>query len=499
MQISTTHDLLFPFDNTYARLPERFFARLPPTPVSEPGLIRLNENLALHLGLSPERLITPEGIEVLAGNRVPERAEPLATAYAGFQFGNWVPQLGDGRAILLGELIDRDGVRRDVQLKGAGRTPFSRNGDGRAGLGPVLREYIISEAMAALGIATTRSLAAVTTGDQIVRETHQPGAVLTRVAQSHIRVGTFQFFAARRDEDAVRVLADHVIDRHYPDASQADNPILALLAAVIERQAELVAHWQLVGFIHGVMNTDNMSIAGETIDYGPCAFMDSYHPDTVYSSIDVRGRYAFGNQPSIAHWNLGGLANALLPLIADDQSAAVALATEAIQTFPVRFEHFYRAGLQRKLGLTEAREGDFALAQDLLTRMAENAADFTLTFRRLSDGVGESSQNDEVVSGLFEDPAVFDEWALRWRHRLASESRSAAERQTDMRSVNPAFIPRNHRVEEVIKAAVDEGDLAPFEQLIEVLVSPYDEQPSQERYAAPPRPEQIVRETFCGT
>jgi protein adenylyltransferase len=353
--------------------------------------------------------------------------------------------------------------------------------------------------MAALGIATTRSLAAVTTGDQIVRETHQPGAVLTRVAQSHIRVGTFQFFAARRDEDAVRVLANHVIDRHYPDASQADNPILALLAAVIERQAELVAHWQLVGFIHGVMNTDNMSIAGETIDYGPCAFMDSYHPDTVYSSIDVRGRYAFGNQPSIAHWNLGGLANALLPLIADDQSAAVALATEAIQTFPVRFEHFYRAGLQRKLGLTEAREGDVALAQDLLTRMAENAADFTLTFRRLSDGVGESSQNDEVVSGLFEDPAVFDEWALRWRHRLASESRSAAERQRDMRSVNPAFIPRNHRVEEVIKAAVDEGDLAPFEQLIEVLASPYDEQPSQERYAAPPRPEQIVRETFCGT
>jgi uncharacterized protein YdiU (UPF0061 family) len=499
MQNSTRQRSLFPFDNTYARLPERFFARLPPTPVSEPGLIRLNENLALHLGLSPERLTTSEGIEVLAGNRVPEGAEPLATAYAGFQFGNWVPQLGDGRAILLGELIDRDGVRRDVQLKGAGRTPFSRNGDGRAGLGPVLREYIISEAMAALGIATTRSLAAVTTGDQIVRETHQPGAVLTRVAQSHIRVGTFQFFAARRDEDAVRVLADHVIDRHYPDASQADNPILALLAAVIERQAELVAQWQLVGFIHGVMNTDNMSIAGETIDYGPCAFMDSYHPDTVYSSIDVRGRYAFGNQPSIAHWNLGGLANALLPLIADDQSAAVALATEVIQTFPVRFEHFYRAGFQRKLGLTDAREGDVALAQDLLTRMAENAADFTLTFRRLSDGVGESSQNDEAVSGLFEDPAVFDEWAVRWRHRLASEGRSAAERQRDMRSVNPAFIPRNHRVEEVIKAAVDEGDLAPFEQLIEVLASPYDEQPSQERYAAPPRPEQIVRETFCGT
>ncbi|MGB8330728.1 MAG: YdiU family protein, partial [Polyangiales bacterium] len=378
---------MFPFDNSYARLPERFFARVRPTKVSAPALIRLNESLALHLGLDPERLSAPRGIEVLVGNRVPEGAEPLATAYAGFQFGSWVPQLGDGRAILLGELIDRDGVRRDVQLKGAGPTPFSRNGDGRAGLGPVLREYIVSEAMAALGIPTTRSLAAVATGEQIIRETHLPGAVLTRVAQSHIRVGTFQFFAGRRDEDALRVLADHVIARHYPEASRADNPILALLGAVMERQAELIARWQLVGFIHGVMNTDNMSIAGETIDYGPCAFMDGYHPDTVYSSIDHRGRYAFGNQPSIAHWNLAGLANALLPLIADDPHAAVALATEVIQTFPGRFEHYYRAGLQRKLGLTEAREGDVPLARDLLIRMAENAADFTLTFRRLCDAV----------------------------------------------------------------------------------------------------------------
>jgi len=281
---------LFAFDNSYARLPERFFARLPPTPVARPALVRLNESLALQLGLDPERLITAEGIEVLAGNRVPDGAEPLAMAYAGFQFGSWVPRLGDGRAILLGELIDRDGVRRDVQLKGSGPTPFSRNGDGRAGLGPVLREYIVSEAMAALGIPSTRSLAAVTTGERILRETHQPGAVLTRVAQSHIRVGTFQYFAGQRDQDALRLLADHVIARHYPDASHADNPILALLTLVIERQAALIAQWQLVGFIHGVMNTDNMSIAGETIDYGPCAFMDSYHPDTVYSSIDHRGR-----------------------------------------------------------------------------------------------------------------------------------------------------------------------------------------------------------------
>ena len=499
MQNSMTHDSLFPFDNSYARLPERFFARLPPTPVSEPGLIQLNESLAFHLGLSPERLITSEGVEVLAGNRVPEGAEPLATAYAGFQFGNWVPQLGDGRAILLGELIDRDGVRRDVQLKGAGPTPFSRGGDGRAGLGPVLREYIVSEAMAALGIATTRSLAAVTTGEQIRRETDLPGAVLTRVAQSHIRVGTFQFFAGRGDQDAIRLLADHVIARHYPEASQADNPMLALLGAVIERQAELVARWQLVGFIHGVMNTDNMSIAGETIDYGPCAFMDSHHPDTVYSSIDRMGRYAYGNQPSIAHWNLVGLANALLPLIADDQDAAVALATEVIQAFPARFEHFYRVGLQRKLGLAEAREGDAALAQDLLTRMADNGADFTLTFRRLGDVVDQGSHDNEWVSRLFEDPAAFDEWAVRWRHRLASEGRSSAESRSGMHAVSPAFIPRNHRVEEVIKAAVEEGDLEPFEQLLEVLASPYDDQPSLERYATPPRTDQIVRQTFCGT
>ena len=364
------HDSFFPFDNSFSRLPERFFERLSPTPVAGPGLVRLNESLALHLGLSPEQLTTPLGIEVLAGNRVPEGAEPLAMAYAGFQFGNWVPQLGDGRAILLGELIDRDGVRRDIQLKGAGPTPFSRSGDGRAGLGPVLREYIVSEAMARLGIATTRSLAAVTTGERIMRETDLPGAVLTRVAQSHIRVGTFQFFAARDDVEGIRMLADHVIARHYPAASEADRPYLALLSAVIDRQAELIARWQLIGFIHGVMNTDNTSIAGETIDYGPCAFMDSYHPDTVYSSIDRGGRYAYGNQPSIALWNLAGFARTLLPLMSDAEEAAVALLNEVLQTFPERFEGYYHAGLLRKIGLAEIREDDTDLAQDLLTRMA---------------------------------------------------------------------------------------------------------------------------------
>jgi uncharacterized protein YdiU (UPF0061 family) len=496
---TTTHGLVFPFDNSYARLPERFFERLPPTPVPAPGLIRVNEGLALQLGFNAEQLTAPEGIEVLAGNRVPEGSEPLAMAYAGFQFGNWVPQLGDGRAILLGELIDRDGIRRDLQLKGAGRTPFSRGGDGRAGVGPVLREYIVSEAMARLGIATTRSLAAVTTGEQIVRDTTLPGAVLTRVAQSHIRVGTFQFFAARRDVDAIRVLADYVIARHYPEASEADQPYLSLLGAVIDRQAELIAGWQWVGFIHGVMNTDNMSVAGETIDYGPCAFMDSYDPGTVYSSIDRNGRYAYANQPSIAQWNLGGFAQALLPLLSDDEDAAVALATDVLETFAERFEDFYRARLRRKLGLAEARDDDAALAADLLRRMADNRADFTLTFRRLCDVLEEGSGAHERVSELFHDPAAFDDWAVRWRMRLASEGRSHSECRRDMRSVNPAFIPRNHLVEEVIKAAVEDSDFTPFEQLNDVLASPYDDQPDRERYAAPPRPDQVVHQTFCGT
>lgn len=492
-----THDSMFPFDNSYARLPERFFARLPPTPVPEPRLIQLNESLALQLGLDLEQLTTAEAIEVFAGNRVPEGAEPLAMTYAGFQFGNFVPQLGDGRAILLGEVIDRDGVRRDVQLKGAGPTPFSRSGDGRAGLGPVLREYIVSEAMASLGIPTTRSLAAVTTGERIVRESYPPGAVLTRVANSHIRVGTFQFFAARKDVEAIRVLADHVIARHYPDASRSDQPYVALLAAVIDAQAALIARWQLVGFIHGVMNTDNMSIAGETIDYGPCAFMDSYHPETVYSSIDHRGRYAYRNQPSIAYWNLAGFAQTLL--LADDDPGAQGASNEILQSFPERFEHYYLAGLRRKLGLSEARDDDAALAEDLLTRMADNGADFTLTFRRLCAVGGPGPEDDGGVSELFRDSTAFDDWALRWHERLECEGLPRAERQAAMRSVNPGFIPRNHLIEEVIQAAVEEGDLQPFQQLIDVLASPYEDQPGQLRYATPPRPDQIVRETFCGT
>ena len=490
---------VFHFDNSYAQLPERFYASLPPSPVPRPRLIRLNEELARHLKLDPGQLCNESGIEILAGNRVPDGATPLAMAYAGFQFGGWVPQLGDGRAILLGEVIDADGVRRDIQLKGAGRTPFSRMGDGRAVLGPVLREYIVSEAMAALGIPTTRSLAAVFTGEKIMRETFLPGAVLTRIAGSHVRVGTFQYFAARRDVEALRLLADYVITRHYPELEGADEPYLALLGAVIDRQASLVADWQLVGFIHGVMNTDNMSIAGETIDYGPCAFMDVFHPETVFSSIDHMGRYAYHNQPSIAHWNLAGFAQTLLPLVSDDQEDAVAKATEVVNTFPERFQAFYAAGLYRKIGLAYIREGDDELAQSLLSCMADNRADFTLSFRRLCSLKRDGTEADDAVRGLFADGAAFDQWAVRWRKRLASEGRSDLERQTDMRCVNPAFIPRNHRVEQVIRAAEDDGNLTPFDELVNVLAAPYEDQPGCEWFENPPHSEEMVKQTFCGT
>jgi len=349
MLVPTEANDVFPFDNSYARLPERFFARLPPTPVVAPYLIRLNDALARHLRLDPGKLAAPDGVAVLGGNRVPHTGEPLAMAYAGHQFGTFVPQLGDGRAILLGELVDFDGVRRDIQLKGSGPTPFSRNGDGRAALGPVLREYIVSEAMAALGIPTTRSLAIVTTGEIVHRELPLPGAVLTRVASSHIRVGTFEFFAARADVEAIRSLADYVIARHYREAADAANRYRALFQQIVARQADLIAQWMLVGFIHGVMNTDNMSIAGETIDYGPCAFMDSFDPATVYSSIDSYGRYAYRNQPRVARWNLSRLAEALIPLLDDDKETAIQEANKALAGFGPRFETIYTAGLRRKL------------------------------------------------------------------------------------------------------------------------------------------------------
>ena len=468
---------MIPFANTYARLPERFYARLNPTPVARPRLIKLNIALAEQLGLDPDDLTA----DVLAGNHVPEGAEPMALAYAGHQFGNFVPRLGDGRANLLGEVGGRD-----IQLKGAGRTPFSRGGDGRAALGPVLREYLIAEAMHALGIPTTRALAAVATGETVVRETGLPGAIVTRVAASHIRVGTFQYFAARQDTDGVRTLADYAMARHYPGVTG----YRAFLEAVIARQAALIARWLLVGFIHGVMNTDNCSIAGETIDYGPCAFMDAYAPATVFSSIDQQGRYAYGNQARIAAWNLARLAETLLPLLSDDEAQAVEIAQECLAGFGRTFEAAYFGGLRRKIGLSSVRDGDDALTQDLLKAMAQNQADFTLTFR----GLGEAETRD-----LFTDPTAYDAWEARWRQRLAFEVETPEARRAAMRAVNPAFIPRNHLVEAALNAAIERDDFAPFEELLAVVTQPFDDQSGFARYAAPPTASERVHQTFCGT
>ncbi len=486
-----------PFDNTYARLPARFYAHVDPTPVAAPRLIRVNTGLAGQLGIDLGNLSDPEGADVFAGNVVPAGAEPIALAYAGHQFGGFSPQLGDGRAVLLGEVVGRNGQRRDIQLKGAGPTPFSRRGDGRAALGPVLREYVISEAMAALGIPTTRALAAVTTGETVVRETALPGAVLTRVAASHIRVGTFQFFAARSDIEAVKTLADYVVARHYPDAAGAENPYRALLDGVIGRQAELVAQWALVGFIHGVMNTDNTAISGETIDYGPCAFMDAYNPAAVFSSIDHGGRYAYASQPRIAHWNLSRLAEALLPLLGETQDASMASAQEALSAFGPRFEAAYLGGLRRKIGLTTEQEGDTALVQDLLARMAENAADFTLTFRGLCAAAA-GPEGDAAVRTLFADGGAYDEWAARWCARLVAEPTPSPARAAALRRLNPAIIPRNHIVEAMITAALG-GDFRPFEALLDATARPFEDRPGFEQYALPPAQVDPSYQTFCGT
>ena len=443
-------------------------------------------------------LASDEGVAVLAGNRVPEGAAPIAQAYAGHQFGNFVPQLGDGRAILLGEVVGRDGVRRDIQLKGSGPTPFSRMGDGRAALGPVLREYLVSEAMAALGVPTTRALAAVVTGEPVVRETLLPGAVLTRVAASHVRVGTFQYFAARGDVDGLRTLADYVIARHDPDCAGDAQPYRAMLDGVVARQAALVAQWMGLGFIHGVMNTDNTSVSGETIDYGPCAFMDAYDPATVFSAIDRGGRYAFGNQPRVMWWNLARLAEALLPLLDEDQERAVEVANEALASFGPRFEAARVRVMRRKLGLMTEREGDDALGDALLEAMAANGADFTLTFRGLCDAAT-GREGDEAVRVLFAEPGAFNAWAVRWRERLAVDEVSPEVRRAAMRGVNPAFIPRNHQVERALEAAVSRGDYQPFEALLEVVLRPYEDRPEVAAFGLPPRAEERVRQTFCGT
>lgn len=491
----------FAFENTYAKLPDRFYSRVHPAAVPAPQLVKLNVELARVLGLDPAALASPEGVEILAGNRLADGAQPLAMAYAGHQFGNFVPQLGDGRANLLGEVLGLDGLRYDIHLKGSGRTPFSRGGDGKAALGPVLREYLLSEAMAALGVPTARALAALTTGETVLRETMLPGAIFVRVAASHLRVGTFQYFAAREDAEALRTLADYALQRHYPEAATVQRPYRAVLERVIGRHARLVAQWILLGFVHGVMNTDNISISGETIDYGPCAFMEAYDPDTVFSSIDRNGRYAYRNQPAAAHWNLIRLAEALLPLLeteAGSEEAAIASAREALAAFEPQFLAARLSGLRRKLGLLTEHDEDGALAEDLLERMAANQADFTLTFRRLCDAAF-GPAGDDGVRALFADPSSYDLWASKWRRRLEAEPASPEERKAAMQTANPAYIPRNHQVEAVIVAAVERQDFQPFEDLLRAVTQPFDESPELQQYATPARPEECVTQTFCGT
>ncbi len=478
--------LHIPFDNSYSRLPDRFFARQAPVPVARPELLLLNRPLARDLGIDPDALQSPEGVAVLAGNAVAEGSEPLAQAYSGHQFGGFSPVLGDGRAVLLGEVIDTHGNRRDLQLKGSGQTAFSRPGsDGRSPLGPVIREFIVSEAMYALGIPTTRSLAAVATGERVRREDLLPGGVLTRVASSHIRIGTFQYFAARRDTEGLQILTDHVIARHYPEASGA----LDLLKNVMARQARLVTRWMGVGFIHGVMNTDNSTISGETIDYGPCAFMDTFDPGTVYSSIDRLGRYAFDKQPEILGWNLAQLASALLPLIDPDEDAAVEAAQDAMNGYGDLLHAAWMEVFRAKIGLVTEQPDDVGLISDLLSAMARGQADFTNTFRALANGTARDQ---------FLEPDEFDQWDSRWRARLNDEPEAAplSERLT---AVNPAIIPRNHRVEQAIVAAM-EGDLSPATRLFEALSRPYADPTDEVRdLIRPPTAPERVQRTFCGT
>ena len=472
--------LNIPFDNSYARLDDRFYTKMAPTPVKAPTLIELNQSLAAQLGLDAATLGEPDGVAALAGNFTPDGAEPLAQVYAGHQFGGWSPRLGDGRAILLGEIIGRDGERYDIQLKGSGPTPYSRMGDGRAWVGPVLREYIVSEAMHALGVPTTRALAAIATGETVIRETPLPGAVFTRVAASHIRVGTFQYFASQQDTEALAALTDHTLARHFPDAKGA----LGLLDGVVAKQANLIARWMGFGFVHGVMNTDNMTISGETIDYGPCAYMDRYHPMQVFSSIDQQGRYAYGRQPDMAMWNLAQLASALLPLI-----GGVAPAQASIDRFPDLFRSAWLRVFRAKIGLQSEAANDTDLINDLLDRMAQGQADFTNTFRAL----GTDKARDEFV-----DPSTYDDWERNWRDRLATEKTTPQERLSEMHRANPALIARTHRIEQAIQAGVA-GDFSVFERLVKALETPFAEPGEMIDLTRPPLNDEVVPQTFCGT
>ncbi len=486
----------FAFDNSFVRELEGLYEPWRGTSVPAPELLMLNEDLAAELGIDTGALRSPEGVAVLTGNVMAEGADPIAQAYSGHQFGGFSPRLGDGRALLLGEVLDIHGRRRDLHLKGSGRTPFARRGDGKAAIGPMLREFVIGEAMHSLGIPTARALAVVATGEQVVRETMLPGAVLTRVAASHIRVGTFEYAAARRDPDLLRRLTDYAIARHYPDAAETENPYLAFFEAVVDAQASLVARWMLVGFIHGVMNTDNMAISGETIDYGPCAFMDAFDAATVFSSIDHAGRYAFGNQPHIAQWNLARLAEAVLPLLHADTEAAVAVASDVLESFPDRYNAYWGKGMLAKLGLSDGGPESDALIEDLFSLMKAQRIDFTSCFRALSSALrGDPAR----ARALFEEPAAFDGWAERWRAQVATESLDPHTVARAMERVNPVYIPRNHLVEEAL-AAANAGDLGPFERMVGVITRPFDERPGLEAYAAP-APEDFGAgyQTFCGT
>ncbi|MDQ6606318.1 MAG: YdiU family protein [Actinomycetota bacterium] len=485
---------LLAFDSSYVRelggLYEPWRAASPPAP----QLLELNEALARELGVDPDALRAPEGVGLLAGSAMPAAASPVAQAYAGHQFGGFSPRLGDGRALLLGEVLDVHGRRRDLHLKGSGPTPFARGGDGKAAVGPMLREYLIAEAMYALGIPTARALAVVATGENVVRETMLPGAVLCRVASSHLRVGTFQYAAGQGDPTLVRRLADYAIVRHYPGAVEAENPYLALLEGVVDAQASLIARWMLVGFVHGVMNTDNMTISGETIDYGPCAFMDAFDPATVFSSIDHAGRYAYGNQPPIAQWNLARLAEPLLPLFHVETDTAIAAATEVLQSFPARYHEHWRRGMHAKLGLEDGREAG-ALIDDLLTLLHAQRVDFTSSFRALSSSLrGEPTR----ARGLFTERSAYDDWSVRWRAQLDSQANVAQSVAEAMDRVNPVYVPRNHLVEEALGAA-SAGDLEPFRELLGVVAQPFDERPGLEAYAAPGAPGLGPYRTFCGT
>ena len=493
--VTVTADLGLEFDNSFVRDLVGLYEPWRGAPAPAPELLVLNEGLAAELGADPASLRSPAGVEVLSGRVVPPGAEPVAQAYSGHQFGGFSPRLGDGRALLVGELIGRNGRRRDLHLKGSGRTPFSRGGDGKAAVGPMLREYLIGESLNAIGIPTTRALAVVATGERIMREGPVPGAVLARVAASHIRVGTFEYAAAHGDADMLRRLADHAMARHHPAAREADNPYLALLDAVVEAQAALVAKWMLVGFVHGVMNTDNMTISGESLDFGPCAFLDAYDPATVFSSIDHGGRYAYGNQPGIAQWNLARLAEAMLALIDPDTDKAVSAATEVLGSFVERFHRHWAEGVRAKLGLVDARPDDDAMVNDLLKLLERDQVDFTSFFRALSSTV-RGDQWPVVVSRP--ETASFEKWTSRWRERLAAEGRDPRAVGAAMDRVNPMYVPRNHLVERALDAA-GRGDLGPLNQLLEVLAHPYDERPGLEEYATPSPPGAGPYVTYCGT